>query len=155
MSGRVSWAVGSEGVATGSPRGFFAADFPRFARLGATSTASPSGVTGGAEAFFFRGEPVRFAIEDRRHYTIHAWRCDARHLRRCSEPRWGGSGCRLAGMPTCKKCGEDADELISVKIEKKTAKLCEACADLAREESEIAEQSESVVQQMMGFKGRR
>ena len=58
-------------------------------------------------------------------------------------------------MPTCKKCGEDADELISVKIEKKTAKLCEACADLAREESEIAEQSESVVQQMMGFKGRR
>ena len=33
--------------------------------------------------------------------------------------------------------------------------LCEDCADRARENAEIAEQSEAVVQQMMGFKGRR
>jgi len=34
-------------------------------------------------------------------------------------------------------------------------RLCEDCADRAREEAEVAEQSEAVVQQMMGFKGRR
>lgn len=58
-------------------------------------------------------------------------------------------------MPTCKRCGEDADELVAVKVATKTLKLCEDCADRAREEAEVAEQSESVVQQMMGFKGRR
>jgi len=33
--------------------------------------------------------------------------------------------------------------------------LCEDCADRAREEAEVAEASESVVQNMMEFKGRR
>ncbi len=61
----------------------------------------------------------------------------------------------MASMPTCKKCGEDADELVTLKVAKKTVKLCEACADLVREEGEIAEMSEAVVQQMMGFTGRR
>jgi ribosome-binding protein aMBF1 (putative translation factor) len=58
-------------------------------------------------------------------------------------------------MATCKGCGEEADELQVVKIDGKSRKLCEDCADLAREQSDIAEQSESVVQSMMGFKGRR
>lgn len=58
-------------------------------------------------------------------------------------------------MATCKGCGEDADELLTVKVSGKTKKLCEACADLAREQSQIAEESESAVQNMMGFKGRR
>lgn len=58
-------------------------------------------------------------------------------------------------MPTCKGCGDEADELVSVKIAGKTKKLCESCADEARESDEVAEQSEAVVQQMMGFKGRR
>lgn len=58
-------------------------------------------------------------------------------------------------MPVCKGCGDEADELVSVKVAGKTKKLCEDCADRAREESEVAEQSESVVQNMMGFKGRR
>ena len=58
-------------------------------------------------------------------------------------------------MPTCKSCGDDADSLISVKMSGKLRKLCEDCADRAREETEIAEASESVVQGMMGFKGRR
>jgi ribosome-binding protein aMBF1 (putative translation factor) len=58
-------------------------------------------------------------------------------------------------MPSCKSCGEDADALVNVKVAGKTKKLCEDCADRAREEAEIAEQSESVVQSMMGFKGRR
>jgi len=33
--------------------------------------------------------------------------------------------------------------------------MCEDCADRVRETAEIAEESESVVQNMMGFKGRR
>jgi ribosome-binding protein aMBF1 (putative translation factor) len=58
-------------------------------------------------------------------------------------------------MATCKQCGEEVDALVSVKVAGKTKKVCEECADRAREEAEIAEQSESVVQGMMGFKGRR
>jgi ribosome-binding protein aMBF1 (putative translation factor) len=58
-------------------------------------------------------------------------------------------------MPVCKGCGNEADELLSVKVSGRAKKLCEDCADRAREESEVAEQSESVVQNMMGFKGRR
>ena len=40
-------------------------------------------------------------------------------------------------------------------LERIAYELCEDCADRAREEAEIAEASESVVQDMMGFKGRR
>ena len=58
-------------------------------------------------------------------------------------------------MPLCKGCGNEVDELQSVKVAGRAKKLCEDCADRAREESEVAEQSESVVQNMMGFKGRR
>jgi hypothetical protein len=58
-------------------------------------------------------------------------------------------------MPTCKSCGDDVETLVSVKVGGKTKKLCEDCADRAREEAEVAEASESVVQGMMGFKGRR
>lgn len=58
-------------------------------------------------------------------------------------------------MAICKGCGEECDSLVSVKLDGKTKKLCEDCADRAREESEVAAASESAVQQMMGFKGRR
>jgi ribosome-binding protein aMBF1 (putative translation factor) len=58
-------------------------------------------------------------------------------------------------MPTCKQCGEDADQLVTVKVDGKAKKMCEDCADRAREQGEIAEASEAVVQNMMGFKGRR
>ncbi|HNS96972.1 MAG TPA: hypothetical protein PKL73_08485 [Polyangiaceae bacterium] len=58
-------------------------------------------------------------------------------------------------MPVCKECGDEVDELVRVKVGGRTLKLCEDCADRAREQDEIAEQSESVVQGMMGFKGRR
>jgi len=58
-------------------------------------------------------------------------------------------------MPTCKGCNDDVDKLVSVKIAGKVKKLCEDCADRAREEGEIAEASETVMQGMMGFKGRR
>ena len=58
-------------------------------------------------------------------------------------------------MPTCKKCGDEAETLVTVKVAGKAKKFCEDCADRAREEGEVAEQSEAVVQNMMGVQGRR
>lgn len=58
-------------------------------------------------------------------------------------------------MPVCKGCGDEVDELVSVKVGGRTKKLCESCADEAKEADDIAEASEAVVQNMMGFKGRR
>jgi ribosome-binding protein aMBF1 (putative translation factor) len=58
-------------------------------------------------------------------------------------------------MPTCKECDNEVETLVSVKVDGKAKKLCEDCADRVRESAEIAEASESVVQGMMGFKGRR
>ena len=58
-------------------------------------------------------------------------------------------------MPTCKGCNDEVDKLVSVKVGGKVKKLCADCADRAREEGEIAEASEGVIQGMMGFKGRR
>ena len=58
-------------------------------------------------------------------------------------------------MATCKECGNEAEELKTVKIGGKKKKMCEDCADRAAEQGAIAEESEAVVQTMMGFKGRR
>lgn len=58
-------------------------------------------------------------------------------------------------MPTCRECDDEVDKLVSVKVDGKSKKMCEDCADRARENAEIAEESEAVVQNMMGFKGRR
>ena len=58
-------------------------------------------------------------------------------------------------MAICKGCGEEVDELKTVNVGGKKKKMCEDCADRASEESAVAEASESVVQNMMGFKGRR
>ena len=58
-------------------------------------------------------------------------------------------------MATCKQCGDEVETLVSVKVAGKSKKLCEDCADRAREQAEVTEQSEAVVQNMMGFKGRR
>lgn len=58
-------------------------------------------------------------------------------------------------MPICKGCGDEVDELVTVRASGKTKKLCESCADEARQSDEIAEESEAVVQQMMGYKGKR
>jgi hypothetical protein len=58
-------------------------------------------------------------------------------------------------MAICKGCGEDVDELVGVKVQGKTKKLCEDCAEKAAEQDAVAQESEAVVQNMMGFKGRR
>jgi hypothetical protein len=58
-------------------------------------------------------------------------------------------------MPECKKCGDEVDVLVMVRVGNKRVKMCEECADRLREENEIAEESEHVVQGMMGFKEKR
>jgi ribosome-binding protein aMBF1 (putative translation factor) len=58
-------------------------------------------------------------------------------------------------MALCKACGEEVESLVAVKVDGRTKKVCEDCADQLSEQAGIAEQSEAVVQSMMGFKGRR
>ena len=58
-------------------------------------------------------------------------------------------------MPICRGCKDEVDKLVTVKVAGKAKKLCEDCADRAREEAEIGEASESVMQGMMGYTGRR
>lgn len=58
-------------------------------------------------------------------------------------------------MATCRECQNEVDALKTVKIGGKSKKLCEDCADRLAQEEAVAEESEQVVQQMMGFKGKR
>lgn len=65
------------------------------------------------------------------------------------------AGVSLRPMPTCKQCGEEVDELVTVKVAGKHKRLCESCAEEAAADTAVAEESEAVVQRMMDFKGRR
>jgi hypothetical protein len=58
-------------------------------------------------------------------------------------------------VPVCKGCGEEADELVAVNVDGKRKKLCEDCVEQIETQETIAKESESAVQNMMGFKGRR
>ncbi len=58
-------------------------------------------------------------------------------------------------MPTCRECKDDVAMLVAVKVSGKSRKVCSDCADRLREEGEVAEASEGVIQGMMGYKGRR
>lgn len=58
-------------------------------------------------------------------------------------------------MPDCRECENEVEKLVSVKVGGKAKKMCEDCRDRVKEQDAIAEESESVVQNMMGFKGRR
>jgi hypothetical protein len=58
-------------------------------------------------------------------------------------------------MPTCRECNDEVSRLVSVKVAGRARKVCEDCADRLREEGEIAQASEGVIQGMMGYKGRR
>ena len=58
-------------------------------------------------------------------------------------------------MPVCRTCQDEVDELVSVKVDGRRIRVCEDCAERAAEEAEIAEMSESAMQDMMGYKGRR
>ncbi len=52
-------------------------------------------------------------------------------------------------------CGDEVDELVVVRVDGKKKKMCEECAEEASHDEQMAEEAESAVQQMMGFKGRR
>ncbi|MEM7435264.1 MAG: hypothetical protein AAF436_08950 [Myxococcota bacterium] len=58
-------------------------------------------------------------------------------------------------MAACRSCKDEVDELVSVKAGGRRIKVCEDCAERIAKEAEIAEMSESVMQDMMGYKGRR
>lgn len=58
-------------------------------------------------------------------------------------------------MPTCRSCDDEVDDLMSVKADGRRIKVCADCAERLAEEAEIAEMSESVIRDMMGYKGRR
>lgn len=60
-------------------------------------------------------------------------------------------------MPECRICKDEVEkeEMVAIKYGSRKVKVCEDCAERAEEEELIAEESESVVQNMMGFKGRR
>jgi hypothetical protein len=58
-------------------------------------------------------------------------------------------------MPVCRECGDEVEALVMVRVGRKRVKLCEDCADRLREAAEIAEESEGVVRNMMGFSGQR
>jgi hypothetical protein len=62
---------------------------------------------------------------------------------------------RRYGMPKCSICKEEVDEVTFAKVNGRKKKVCEECLEILEEEEAIAEESESVVQNMMGFKGRR
>ncbi len=57
-------------------------------------------------------------------------------------------------MATCKACDDEVDTLVTVKVGKRSQKVCEDCADRMREAAELAEEGEAAMQTMMGFKGR-
>ncbi len=58
-------------------------------------------------------------------------------------------------MAECKSCGEEGDELVAGKVDGKSKRVCESCAEQLSEQEAIKEDSEATVQNMMGFKGRR
>jgi ribosome-binding protein aMBF1 (putative translation factor) len=58
-------------------------------------------------------------------------------------------------MPTCRECNDEVSKLVTVKVGGKAQKVCADCADRLREQGEIAQASEGVIQGMMGYKGRR
>ncbi|MBK8010966.1 MAG: hypothetical protein IPK13_06420 [Deltaproteobacteria bacterium] len=55
----------------------------------------------------------------------------------------------------CQECQDDVDELIPVKVGRKTRKLCEDCAERVQEADAVAGEAESNMQKMMEYKGRR
>ena len=58
-------------------------------------------------------------------------------------------------MPTCKQCGEEVDELVSVKVDGKARKLCEECAEEAEAQGDIQDAAFDAMRGMMEYKGKR
>jgi len=54
----------------------------------------------------------------------------------------------------CQDCGDEADEVVVMKVGRKKLKLCEECAEVRQEQLDIAAEAEGVMQDMMEYKGR-
>jgi protein-arginine kinase activator protein McsA len=54
----------------------------------------------------------------------------------------------------CQECGDESDELVGVRVGRKTVKMCESCAEDAGHQAEIAQEAEGAMQGMMEYKGR-
>ena len=54
---------------------------------------------------------------------------------------------------TCQECGEEAEELTSVKQDGKRRKLCPDCHELWVEQQEIAAEATQAMRDMMEYKG--
>ena len=54
----------------------------------------------------------------------------------------------------CQECGDEIDEVVRVKVGRRTLKLCEDCAERREEAAEIADGALSAMQDMMEYKGR-
>ncbi len=61
----------------------------------------------------------------------------------------------MCTMAVCRECENEVEALKTVKVGTKKKKMCEDCADRLAQDEAVAEESEAVVQQMMGFKGKR
>jgi len=57
-------------------------------------------------------------------------------------------------MAKCFDCEDEVDEVVRMKVGRKTIKLCEDCADVRREQAEIAGDATSAMMDMMEWKGR-
>jgi protein-arginine kinase activator protein McsA len=55
----------------------------------------------------------------------------------------------------CKQCSEEVEETVLVEVGRKKVRVCEQCADIMRENAEIAEDAEGAMGSMMEYKGRR
>ena len=54
----------------------------------------------------------------------------------------------------CRGCGEEVDEVFSVKVKGRSKKLCEECAEEAEMAGEIEEGAYDAMRDMMDFKGK-
>ncbi len=53
----------------------------------------------------------------------------------------------------CQDCGDETDEIVRLKVGRKTLKLCEDCAQVRNEEAEVADGALAAMRDMMGYKG--
>lgn len=63
--------------------------------------------------------------------------------------------CASSGGMECQECHDEVDEIVKVKVGKKTLKLCEDCAARMKDDEEVAGEAESKMRGMMEYKGKR
>jgi ribosome-binding protein aMBF1 (putative translation factor) len=54
----------------------------------------------------------------------------------------------------CKLCGNDVDELRTIRVQGKPQRACEECAERVAETAEIEDAATGAMREMMGYRGR-